>query len=126
MKLFSSTFSSPIGDFFLLAHDTALLMAEFADSRELQRRKEKIFTHIGKTEKDIEKTDNTIIAQTTKELEEYFSGKRREFDIPLELFGTEFQKKAWHALVKIPYGETRSYKEEATLMGHPKAVRAIG
>jgi methylated-DNA-[protein]-cysteine S-methyltransferase len=101
-------------------------MAEFADSRELQKRKQKILRSLGKNENDIQETDTILLIQTKKELTEYFSGKRRTFDIPLELFGTDFQKKAWQALIKIPYGETRSYKEEALLMGHPKAVRAIG
>ena len=126
MKLFSSSFSSPIGDFFLLAHESALLMGEFADSKELEKRKNKILKNLGKAEQDIEKQENDILTQTKKELKEYFDGTRMIFDIPLELFGTDFQKKAWHALMLIPYGETRSYKEEALLMHHPKAVRAIG
>lgn len=57
---------------------------------------------------------------------EYLDGKRRQFDFPYELHGTEFQKKAWHALCEIPYGETRTYKEIATAIGNPKACRAVG
>lgn len=60
------------------------------------------------------------------QLGEYFGGKRKRFDLPLELHGTEFQKKVWNALCGIPYGETRSYKEIARIIGNPKAVRAVG
>lgn len=57
---------------------------------------------------------------------EYLDGKRKQFDFPYELHGTEFQVKAWNALCEIPYGETRTYKEIATAMGNPKACRAVG
>lgn len=67
-----------------------------------------------------------ILTETKKQLDSYFAGTRREFDLPLDLIGTPFQKAAWQALQKIPYGETRSYAEQATLCGKPKAVRAIG
>lgn len=61
-----------------------------------------------------------------EQLEDYFSGKRQSFDVPLDLCGTVFQKKVWNALTTIGYGETRSYKEIAQSIGAPKAVRAIG
>ncbi|GAE36244.1 methylated-DNA--[protein]-cysteine S-methyltransferase [Halalkalibacter akibai] len=61
-----------------------------------------------------------------QQLEEYFSGKRTKFDVPLDLCGTEFQKKVWNTLSEIEYGETKSYKEIAQKIGAPKAVRAIG
>ncbi|MFC0470551.1 methylated-DNA--[protein]-cysteine S-methyltransferase [Halalkalibacter kiskunsagensis] len=61
-----------------------------------------------------------------KQLEDYFSGERSTFDIPLDLCGTEFQKKVWNTLKEIEYGETKSYKEIAQKIGAPKAVRAIG
>ena len=60
------------------------------------------------------------------QLKEYFSGTRKSFDLPLEMNGTEFQKKVWNALLDIPYGETRSYKDIAEKIGNPKAVRAVG
>lgn len=61
-----------------------------------------------------------------KQLEEYFAGKRREFDLTLDLRGTDFQKKCWKALLGIPYGETRSYGEIAHAVGRPNAYRAVG
>lgn len=61
-----------------------------------------------------------------QELDEYFQGKRKTFDIPLRTHGTPFQEKVWAALQEIPYGETRSYKDIAEAIGHPKAYRAVG
>lgn len=67
-----------------------------------------------------------LFSEVKEQLDSYFSGSLHEFDIPLDLIGTPFQKSAWEALLKIPYGETRSYAEQAVLCGNPKAVRAIG
>ena len=61
-----------------------------------------------------------------RELDEYFQGKRKTFDIPLRTHGTAFQEKVWAALRAIPYGEVRSYKEVAEAIGHPRAYRAVG
>ena len=67
-----------------------------------------------------------IFAQTKRELDAYFLGKLRAFTLPLAPLGTDFQKRAWLALTKIPYGETRSYGQQAHSIGSPAAVRAIG
>lgn len=69
---------------------------------------------------------DTITLEAKKQLEEYFSGKRFVFNLPLKLKGTPFQQKVWEYLSTIPYGETVSYKEEATAIGNPKACRAVG
>lgn len=66
------------------------------------------------------------VEKCKKELEEYFLGKRKEFDIKLDIQGTEFRKKTWNELLKIPYGETISYGEQAARLGNPKACRAVG
>lgn len=66
------------------------------------------------------------LKKVTDELQEYFAGKRFSFNVPLDLFGTAFQKKVWQELLKIEYGTTVSYKEIAKRIGAPKAVRAIG
>lgn len=57
---------------------------------------------------------------------EYFNGERKNFTFKYQLIGTEFQKKVWHALTKIPYGKTCSYKDIALYIGNPKACRAVG
>lgn len=58
-------------------------------------------------------------------MEEYFEGKRTDFDIPLDLIGSEFQIGVWEQLLRIPYGKTRSYKEQAEALGKPLAIRAV-
>lgn len=67
-----------------------------------------------------------LVLKIENQLDEYFNGKRRIFNIPLQLEGSEFQKKVWEALLKIPYGETKSYKEIAKIIGNEKAYRAVG
>lgn len=67
-----------------------------------------------------------LVEQTEQQLKEYFEGTRREFTLPLDFEGTAFQKQVWAALLSIPYGETRSYKEVAVQIGNEKAVRAVG
>jgi methylated-DNA-[protein]-cysteine S-methyltransferase len=64
--------------------------------------------------------------QAARELEEYFAGKRRNFDVPFDLDGTPFQKKVWKALCTIPYGETRSYGDIARQVKNPRGARAVG
>jgi len=66
------------------------------------------------------------LAEARKQLLEYFAGERRAFELPLRPVGTAFQLKAWQALAGIPYGETRSYAEQAQRIGAPDAVRAVG
>lgn len=61
-----------------------------------------------------------------RELDEYFQGRRKTFDFPCRTHGTAFQEKVWAALREIPYGETRSYRDIAEAIGHPKAYRAVG
>lgn len=70
--------------------------------------------------------DSQILDMAYKQIEEYTRGERREFDFPFRLAGTQFQLKVWNALMAIPYGETRTYKEIAEMIGQPKAVRAVG
>jgi methylated-DNA-[protein]-cysteine S-methyltransferase len=66
------------------------------------------------------------LRETARQLEEYFEGERREFDLTLRLDGTEFQTQAWRNLMEIPYGKTRSYGEQAERIGNPRASRAVG
>lgn len=66
-----------------------------------------------------------VIEKAAAELDEYFAGKRKAFDIPLLFTGTEFQKAVWQALLDIPYGNTISYKEQAMRIGKPTAIRAV-
>lgn len=67
-----------------------------------------------------------VLDRVAAQVEEYFAGERTVFDVPLDPIGTEFQLRAWSALRSIPYGETRSYGEQARVIGSPNAVRAVG
>ncbi|HPZ04773.1 MAG: methylated-DNA--[protein]-cysteine S-methyltransferase [Bacillota bacterium] len=71
-------------------------------------------------------SETPLIREAAKQLEEYFVGKRKIFDIPLGPEGTPFQRAVWEALLEIPYGETRSYGDIAARIGNPKAARAVG
>lgn len=67
-----------------------------------------------------------LVDEAASQLAEYFSGRRRSFNLPLDLRGTRFQLRVWRALEEIPYGETRSYVDVARAIGEPKAARAVG
>ncbi|SFR92097.1 methylated-DNA--[protein]-cysteine S-methyltransferase [Anaeromicropila populeti] len=73
-----------------------------------------------------EANHSALSEQAFQQLSEYLEGKRKTFDFPYELNGTEFQKKVWKALLDIPYGETRSYQDIAAKIGNPKGARAVG
>lgn len=74
---------------------------------------------------EFEEGVSPVIEKAVNQLDEYFAGKRTEFDVPLLFVGTDFQKKVWHDLLNIPYGKTVSYGEMARNIGMPKAVRAV-
>lgn len=74
----------------------------------------------------VQASDHDVILATKQQLMEYFQGQRQVFDLPLVLEGTEFQVKAWQALLKIPYGKTISYADQAISVGHKNKARAVG
>ncbi len=80
----------------------------------------------GKEKQEIPWQKTALLAFAQQQLLEYFAGKRQNFSLPLELEGTEFQKKVWQALQKIPYGQTKTYGQIAKEIGKKKAVRAVG
>ena len=119
MTIQKTIISSPIGELIAVATDEHLLLLEYTDSRELWDKLSKIHTT------PITEWVNAILKKVKIQLEEYFSWKRKQFDLPLLTWGTDFQKKSWQALQDIPYGATRNYQEQASIIDHPKAVRAI-
>ncbi len=74
----------------------------------------------------VEAPDHPVIVQTRTELAEYFAGERTTFTVPLDFRGTAFQQSVWQALLRIPYGETRTYGQLARELGNPSAMRAVG
>lgn len=69
--------------------------------------------------------EHELFVQVQQQLNEYFNGKRKAFELPLMLTGTDFQKRVWQALTDIPYGETRTYMQQAKTLGDEKAIRAV-
>jgi O-6-methylguanine DNA methyltransferase len=70
--------------------------------------------------------DEQALEDPIGQIDEYFDGTRRAFDLALDLRGTDFQRRVWDAVANVPYGETRSYRDVACSVGRPKAVRAVG
>lgn len=75
---------------------------------------------------DVSLEETPLLRRAAAEIEEYLDGRRKEFEAPIHLAGTDFQKKVWETLRRIPYGQTRSYQEIAESVGNPKACRAVG
>lgn len=91
----------------------------------------KIIFNLPKHDKELLKAtklrpDDPYLFETFKQLNEYFAGSRKKFDLPVDIEGTEFQKKVWNEVKKIPYGKTKSYKSIAEKLGDVKAIRAVG
>lgn len=114
MKKFYTTYTSPLGVMTLQINDDGMLGAWFETQT---TQPESLGEYV---------EDHHLLNHITTQLDEYFSGQRKVFDIPLAANGTEFQKKVWHALTTIPYGQTWSYQDLANAIDNPKAVRAVG
>jgi methylated-DNA-[protein]-cysteine S-methyltransferase len=108
--IYYSKINSPVGPLLLAISEQGLMALEF---------------HRGAIPSPWVESEEKL-ASYVRQLGEYFSGKRRQFDLRLDLRGTEFQKRCWRELLKIPYGETRSYADVARAIGQPSAVRAVG
>ena len=107
---------TPVGQLTLVANDHALI-AVLWENDDPNRVKLVELT---------QNLDHSILNETEKQLIEYFAGHRTKFNLPLEFQGTTFQKSVWSALLNIPFGETRTYKDIAESIGNVKAVRAVG
>lgn len=116
MSYVYKTLLSPVGRLTLVARDTKLAAILWENDRPGRVR-------LAPMRED---TQHPTLRQTEQQLTEYFAGHREHFDLPLDFVGTAFQKQVWQALLTIPYGQTRSYRDIAAQIGRPKAVRAVG
>jgi AraC family transcriptional regulator of adaptative response/methylated-DNA-[protein]-cysteine methyltransferase len=113
---------SPVGQLLLGATDTKLVLLEFVDRRLLPAQ----IARVARALQCVFAPGETpLLRKVRAQLDEYFSGRRRDFDLPLAMTGTPFQVSVWEALLEIPSGATRSYKEVAEAIGRPEAVRAV-
>lgn len=117
-----SRLTTPLGPMLVCASDTGICLLEFVDRRMLETEFKDLQRLL---KRKIIAGENYHIKQAKKEIEEYFQGKRTTFTVGLDAPGTEFQKKAWHTLQDIPYGQTISYQEQAEAIGKVSAVRAV-
>jgi methylated-DNA-[protein]-cysteine S-methyltransferase len=115
MIVMHTRMDSPVGPLLLAASDAGLCAIEFQPSRHPVVRGPSWMPG-----------DHPLLGRARAQLDEYFAGARRAFDLPLAPVGTEFQQAVWRTLATIPYGETISYAQLATRVGRPGAARAVG
>ena len=113
---------TPIGTMIACADSNGICMLEFSDRKALPTELKQISKHF---DANIIQGENPHFDTLEQELKDYFDGKIKDFSVPLSPVGTDFQKKVWVVLRTIPYGTTRSYQEQANILGNPKGVRAV-
>jgi methylated-DNA-[protein]-cysteine S-methyltransferase len=116
MSLFFSRLDSPVGALKIVANHRALVAVGWRDE----------YAGQVPVRDAVATSSHPVLTECARQLGEYFEGSRRGFDMPLELMGTEFQRRVWTALQTIPFGETRSYAQIARQIGAASAVRAVG
>jgi methylated-DNA-[protein]-cysteine S-methyltransferase len=115
-KYYYISMETPAGAFYIVSDQNKIIATAFQKNwKELEKRLGVI------TNKEIK-----LLAEAKKQVNEYFKGQRKKFSLPYNMEGTAFQLKAWNALKKIPFGQTISYKAQATLINNPAACRAVG
>jgi methylated-DNA-[protein]-cysteine S-methyltransferase len=116
MNFNKQTFESPVGPLILIGEENFLCGVIY----------KRAWLGFKNHFEPLEERESKILEETKRQLAEYFSGQRKRFDLPHKLTGTSFQNRVWASLGKIPFGETRTYKEQASAIGSPGAARAIG
>lgn len=112
MRHYCDRLDSPIGELHLVVDDAGrLVRIDLPGSR---------------APAQDEVTSPARCRHVARQLREYFAGERRTFDLELQAHGTDFQRRAWRALQRIPFGQTQSYRQQAERLGNPNAVRAVG
>ena len=116
MRFAYKTIHSPVGKLKLVASNKGLVAILWENDKANRVR-------LGEL---VRRHSHPVLIKAERELGEYFAGKRRSFSIALDMRGTSFQKNVWEALLAIPFGETRSYRDLAKKLGNPAATRAVG
>ena len=115
-------YNSPCGEIVLASMGNELCLCDWNKMPCAERNKHRLAKYMNA---EFKVEISYVLDQTKKQLDEYFSGTRKAFDIPLHPVGTEFQQQVWNALLEIPYGETRSYKDIALSIANLKGIRAV-
>lgn len=116
MRYVCKTMKSPVGTLRLVASEAGLAAILWEQDNPRRVR----------LEAASEDEQHPVLIEAERQLNEYFAGKRKTFSVKLDFIGTPFQKKVWQAMLRIPFGETRTYGELAKQIGDPRAARAVG
>lgn len=114
--------TTPLGEMMAAATEAGLCLLEFTDPQRLERQLPSLERHLGMP---VEPGDHALFKPLQQQLDAYFATELTAFELPLDLVGTDFQRQAWSALQSIPYGQTRSYQQQAQSIGRAQSVRAI-
>lgn len=115
-------FETPVGSMRAGATDAGICLFDFHYRHRIDGIAARIESALGDT---FAEAEHPYFDRLKQQVDEYFAGARKEFDLPLNLVGSPFQVKVWEALLQIPYGETRSYKQQSIAVGDEKAIRAV-
>ncbi|MEZ4704010.1 MAG: methylated-DNA--[protein]-cysteine S-methyltransferase [Bdellovibrionota bacterium] len=121
-SIYIDRISTPLGPMMIGTTEQGLCLLEFCDRKMLESELKDLQKRL---KANIFQGKNTLSSLVSKQLNEYFQGKRKIFDIPLHTPGSAFSVKVWNGLKEIPYGKTRSYQEQAVMLKDPKAIRAV-
>lgn len=120
--IFTTTFESPLGKLVAASTDIGICMLEFCDDSNSESK----FNELTKVlSAEIICKENSHIKQLKKELQDYFAGNLFSFNVPLQLVGTDFQKNVWNELLSIPFGTTRTYKQQSIALNNLLSIRAV-
>jgi AraC family transcriptional regulator of adaptative response/methylated-DNA-[protein]-cysteine methyltransferase len=118
----AATIATPLGEMIAASHDGRVCLLEYSTPEHLETQLASITRHFG----NVSFGTAAALDRLSAELAAYFAGTLRSFSVPLAIAGTAFQERVWAALLRIPYGQTRSYEELAREIGVPGAQRAVG
>lgn len=115
--------TTPLGEMMAAATEAGLCLLEFTEPQRLARQLPALERYLGEPLQAV--NDQPVLNAAQRQLDAYFAGELADFELPLDLLGTDFQCQAWSALLNIPYGQTRSYQQQAQSIDRPQSVRAV-
>jgi O-6-methylguanine DNA methyltransferase len=122
VQLFEQKIKTPLGEMLAMASDDGICLFDFPYRKMMPQIRQRVLAVF---EQEPLHQSHPLIEKLATQLEAYFNGSLREFDVPLQLIGSDFQVQVWKALQTIPFGKTRSYKQQAVFLGNEKAIRAV-
>jgi O-6-methylguanine DNA methyltransferase len=120
--LFEKKIKTPFGEMLAMASNEGICLFDFPYRKMMPRIRQRILSSF--VVEPIQE-EHPFLIELEEQMHAYFKGMLKDFNIPLHLIGSEFQKQVWHALQTIPYGNTRSYKQQSIVLGNEKAIRAV-